>query len=146
MGIRLTHRRLSVAAAMSTLGDPRLGGVVLFAGRVRPDRVAKGRVYALLYEADAPLARRELERLARTVRRRFGARQVVLWHRLGTVPVGEVSVIVGAACDHRASAFGAARYLIEELKTSVPIWKTDRARPARRRRPLRPRRAGRSSG
>jgi len=105
VSVRLVRGRLSVAAAMRALGGEALGGVVLFAGRVRPDRSRAGRVVALDYETHAPLARRELGRLERAARRRFGARRTVLWHRVGRVPVGEVSVIVGAACGHRAAAF-----------------------------------------
>ena len=142
MSVRLSGRPLSSTAAMRTLEGPGLGGVVLFAGRVRPDRIGRGRVEALDYEAHLPPAREQLSALERTVRLRFGAERVVLWHRLGRVRVGEVSVLVGAACGHRAAAFEATRFLIEELKTSVPIWKTARARPVRRP-PPRPRpRAG----
>jgi len=146
MGVRLTRRPLLIAAAMKDLRGRHLGGVVLFAGRVRPDRSKDGRVTALDYEAHPAVARRELDRIERTARRRFAADRVVLWHRLGRVRVGEVSVIVGAACGHRGAAFDAARYLIEELKVTVPIWKTERGRPARRprRRPSLP--PGRSAG
>ena len=132
MSVRLTHARLSVASAMRVLEGPGLGGIAVFAGRVRPDRTGRSRVGALYYEAHRPLATRALEELERTARKRFGAKRVVLWHRLGVVPVDEVSVIVGAATGHRAPAFAAARYLIERLKAEVPIWKTDQARPARR--------------
>ncbi len=139
--VLLTARALSVEQAMRELSGPALGGVALFAGRVRPDRTRAGRVWALFYEAHEPLATRRLRELERTARRRFGAGRVVLWHRIGRLRVGEVAVIVGAACPHRDAAFEAARYLIEQLKVEVPIWKTDRARPARRRRP-RPSRPG----
>lgn len=146
MSVRLTTRPLSVAAAMRALEGPGLGGVVLFAGRVRPDRGRGGRVIALDYEAHGPLARARLAELERSVRARFGARRVVLWHRLGRVGVDEVSVIVGAACAHRARAFDAARFLIEDLKATVPIWKTDRARPGRRPRQRPARARARSAG
>ena len=143
VSVRLTRRPLSVAAAMRVLAGPGSGGVVVFAGRVRPDRTPAGRVTKLEYEADRPLARSALADLERTARRRFGAARVVLWHRLGPVPVDETSVIVGAATGHRAAAFAAARYLIERLKADVPIWKSAPARPARRRRSRPVRRAGR---
>ncbi|MGD0249923.1 MAG: molybdenum cofactor biosynthesis protein MoaE [Thermoplasmata archaeon] len=146
MSVRLTTRTLSVAGAMRALEGVGVGGVVLFAGRVRPDRTADGPVIALEYEAHGPPALARLRGLEREAHRRFGARRVVLWHRVGRLRVGEVSVIVGAACPHRAEAFAAARYLIEELKAVVPIWKTERARPARRPRPRPARRAARSSG
>lgn len=146
MTVRLTRRPLSVTAALASLAGRELGAVVVFAGRVRPDRVAGGRVTRLDYEVDVPIARRELGRLEAGARRRFGAQEVVLWHRLGPVRVGEISVVTGVACGHRAPAFAAARYLIEELKHSVPIWKTERARPSRRPRRPPSRRPARSSG
>ena len=135
MTVRLTARPLSVATAMRALEGPGSGGVVIFAGRVRPDRTRAGPVVALEYEAHGPPALARLRLLERAARRRFGARRIVLWHRVGRLRVGEVSVIVGTACAHRAEAFASARYLIEELKAVVPIWKTARARPARRPRP-----------
>ncbi|MGP8078626.1 MAG: molybdenum cofactor biosynthesis protein MoaE [Thermoplasmata archaeon] len=144
--IRLTSRPLSVAGAARELAGPGLGGIALFVGRVRPDTTRRGRVVALDYECDRGAARRRLGEIAAIARRRFRAERAILWHRIGPVPVDEASVIVGAACRHRAEAFAAARFLIEELKRSVPIWKAERARPARRprRRPRRP--AGRSAG
>ena len=89
MSVRLSRRRLSVAAAMRSLEGDDLGGVVVFVGRVRPDRTRRGRVIALEYESHRPVAVAALDELERTARRRFGLGAVVLWHRLGTVPVGE---------------------------------------------------------
>ncbi|HTP54201.1 MAG TPA: molybdenum cofactor biosynthesis protein MoaE [Thermoplasmata archaeon] len=146
MEVQLTTRPLSLAAAARALEAPGLGGVVLFAGRVRADRTARGAVEAIDYESDRALALRRLAAIAATARRRFGAERVVLWHRTGRVPADETSVIAGAACGHRAEAFAAARYLIEELKRSVPLWKTERVRSGRRPPRRRARRAGRSAG
>jgi len=143
MSVRLSPRRLSVTAAMHELEGDDLGGVVVFVGRVRPDRTRRGRVAALEYESHRPLALAALDELERTARRRFGLGGVVLWHRLGTVPVGEPSVIVGAAAGHRATAFAGARFLIEQLKARAPIWKRERARPVRRPRSRPGGRAGR---
>ncbi len=141
--MKLLARALSAAAAFRELEGPGLGGVVLFAGRVRPDRSGSGRVRALDYEVDRPVAIARLAAIEREVRRQFGAERTVLWHRVGRVRVGEVAVLTGAACGHRAEAFAAARQLLEQVKETVPIWKSERAPPARRPRP-RPRRpAGR---
>jgi len=144
--VRLSRAPLSYRAALAELEHPALGGLVVFAGRTRPDRIPHGHVEALDYDAHRGPALREMETLVAEARRRFGAERVVLWHRIGRVPVGGVSVIAGAACAHRAEAFAAARFLIDGLKASVPIWKTERARPGRRprRRPGRAR--GRSRG
>jgi molybdopterin synthase catalytic subunit len=90
-------------------------------------------VESLLYEAHAPLALSAFRNLERISRRRFGARRVVLWHRTGDVPIGAPSVIVGVAAGHRKAAFAAARFLIDRLKATAPIWKTDNLRPARQR-------------
>jgi len=135
MSVRITRKRLSYAAALRELQGPGQGGIVLFSGRVRPDRFSRGRVVALDYEAHQPLAEQALTALERRARSRYGATRVVLWHRVGKVPVDEASVFVGVATGHRAEAFTAARYLIEELKAKAPIWKTEITRPARRRRP-----------
>jgi molybdopterin synthase catalytic subunit len=146
MGVRLTSTRLSLAAAEAILASRPGGAVVLFAGRVRPDRRGGSTVVALDYEVDRVPALAQLRELERRTRRRFRASGLVLWHRVGRVAVGEVAVVVGAACSHRAAAFRAARYLIEELKRTVPIWKEERGRPARRPRSRRARQAGRSAG
>jgi molybdopterin synthase catalytic subunit len=138
VSIRLTRRSLSFAAAARELEGPGLGGVVLFAGRVRAERSTRTRVVALDYEVHEGPALEVMRELDRTARRTFGAERTVLWHRVGRVRAGEVSVIVGAACGHRAPAFAAARFLIDELKGTVPIWKEERAR-SERRPPRRPR-------
>jgi len=134
VSVRLTRAPLSVAAAMRSLAGDELGGVVVFVGRVRPDSSPRGPVVALDYEAHRVLAVNSLLELERSARRRYGVGKVVLWHRLGSVPVGEPSVLIGVAAGHREAAFAAARFLIERLKRKVPIWKVDRARPARPRR------------
>ncbi len=146
MSVRITEARLDPAAAYRELEVPGAGGVTVFVGRVRPDRGPRGTVTALDYEADTALAYEVLGRLGATAATRWGATATVLWHRTGRLPVGAVSVIVGAAAPHRSEAFAAARYLIEELKRRAPIWKTERARPGRP--PRRPpgRRRGRSTG
>jgi len=141
MSVRLTRSPLSVVAAFRFLSGDELGGVVVFVGRVRPDPMPRGHVSALEYEAHRQPALDALSELERQARRRFGAGKVVLWHRLGRIPVGEASVVVGVATGHRAPAFAAARFLIERLKREVPIWKLDRARPAH---PPRSRRRGRA--
>jgi molybdopterin synthase catalytic subunit len=141
VSVRLTSNRLSVAAAFRELERAGVGGIAVFAGRVRPDRRSGSRVVALDYETHEGPAMDGLRALERTARTRFGLAGAVLWHRVGRVRVGEVSVIVGAASGHRAPAFRAARFLIDRLKETVPIWKTERAGGATRR----SRRSGRQS-
>lgn len=94
-------------------------------GRVRPDRERNRRVIALDYEAHRAPAEAALTELARSARSRFRVREVVLWHRVGRLPVGEASVLVGAGAPHRAEAFAAASWLITELKKRIPLWKRE---------------------
>jgi molybdopterin synthase catalytic subunit len=133
VSIRLSRRALSLAAAARELERPGLGGVVLFAGRVRPEGRGPRRVVALDYEVHEAPALRDLSALDRAVRQEFGVGATVLWHRIGRVRSGEIAVIVGAAAAHRAPAFAAARVLIDQLKATVPIWKTERTADAGRR-------------
>jgi molybdopterin synthase catalytic subunit len=146
LSVRLARRPIPFAAVGSRLTRGGGGGIVVFAGVVRPDRVGSARVVALDYEVDPVPARRALERLERTARRRFGATEVRLVHRLGRVRVGEIAVLVAVACPHRAKAFDAAEWLIDQLKATVPIWKEVRARRAHRPRRPRARSGGRSAG
>ncbi len=146
MSSRLSARPFSLVSAFRELGDPTLGGVVVFAGRVRADPTPAGTVTALVYEAHRGPALQALRALEADARRRFGAGRTVAWHRVGSVRVGEIAVVVGAACGHRSEAFAATRFLIDQLKRTVPVWKEVRARSSRPPRPRRSRRLGRSSG
>jgi molybdopterin synthase catalytic subunit len=125
MSVRIDRRRLSVAQAYAELEDAMSGGVVLFLGRVRPDPSGRGRVRALTYETHHDLALKTFRDLEAIARARFGARRVVIWHRVDEVAVGSPSVIVGVSAPHRAAAFAAARYLIDRLKKTAPIWKRE---------------------
>ena len=106
------------------LTDERAGGTCLFVGKTRRWTRDK-ETQALLYETYEPMASAELSGMAKSVLTRWGAVRVVLLHRTGEVPVAHPSVIVGTACPHRAEAFEATRFLIDTLKETVPIWKTD---------------------
>ena len=79
----------------------------------------------LAYEAHESMARKEMQRLAEEAGERYDLLRVAMIHRIGIVPVSEASVIIGVASAHRAPAFEASRWLIDELKVSVPIWKQE---------------------
>ncbi len=108
------------------MGDALLGGIVTFEGATRRDmNKEEGCVVRLDYEAYDTMARVELARLANEVKTRWSVGRVAVVHRIGSVPVGEVSVMIAVACGHRAEAFEACRWLIDTLKKDVPIWKKD---------------------
>ena len=98
------------------------GAVVEFFGVVRGREGGKP-ITALAYEAYRAMAQKELERIAEEVAKRGLCHELVLIHRLGTVPVGEPSLYVRVRAERRGSAFRIAEELIQRLKADVPIWK-----------------------
>lgn len=120
----LSAAPLDLAALRATLADLHCGGYAAFEGWVR-DHNEGQRVLRLEYEAFAPLAQREGERVLAEARARFGVQGVVCAHRVGLLELGEVAVFVAAAAAHRDEAFRACRYVIDEVKHRLPIWKKE---------------------
>jgi len=108
-----------------SLDDASCGGFVCFEGRVR-DYNEGHSVVSLEYEAFEPLALKEGERILGEARERFGIERVLCVHRVGALSVGDVAVWVGVNARHRGEAFAACRYIIDEVKHRVPIWKKER--------------------
>ena len=101
------------------------GGFVTFVGIVR-GRGDDGRaVRGLSYEAYEPLAHAAFEEIASEARERFGDVRIAIVHRIGDLLVGEIAVAVAAAAAHRAEAFAACAYAVDELKRRAPIWKKE---------------------
>jgi molybdopterin synthase catalytic subunit len=100
--------------------------VVLFSGDVRDSSPGRTGVSSLTYEAYEEEVGPRLAAIAADARRRWpDLGRIVLLHRTGTLAVGESSVVVVASAPHRAEAFDAARYCIDTLKHTVPIWKLE---------------------
>jgi molybdopterin synthase catalytic subunit len=100
------------------------GAVSLFLGTTRNTSGGR-RVLHLEYEAYVPMAEREMERIVADAIGRFGVTRVAIVHRVGRVEIGEASVAIAVAAPHRAAAIEACRFVIDTLKTSVPIWKRE---------------------
>ena len=121
---------LDTAGAERRVGHPSCGAVVLFVGTAR-DRNRERDVVRLDYEAFPAMAESEMERVFADCRARLGsdaterALRMLVLHRTGTVAIGEAAVVVAVASPHRDAAFQAARFLIDELKARVPIWKRE---------------------
>jgi molybdopterin synthase catalytic subunit len=122
MAIRETE--LSVDEVRTAIADPAAGGEVLFVGTVRDNDADRG-VTALSYTAH-PSAEADLRRIAEDIVAKYDVIAVAAVHRVGDLAVGDLAVVVGVACAHRAEAFHACHALIDELKASVPIWKHQR--------------------
>jgi molybdopterin synthase catalytic subunit len=123
--IAVRDAALSVDEVRDAIADPAAGGEVLFIGAVRDNDGGHG-VTSLSYSAH-PSAEAELRRVAESiVAKHPDAIGVAAVHRIGDLSVGDLAVVVGVSCAHRAEAFHACHALIDELKTSVPIWKHQR--------------------
>jgi molybdopterin synthase catalytic subunit len=101
-----------------------VGGFVSFEGRVRR-RNNKREVSSLEYEAYGELAEKEGARIIAEARGKFALLSAACVHRVGHLQVGELAVWVGVTAEHRADAFAACRYIIDEVKARVPIWKKE---------------------
>lgn len=121
---RFSRSALDVAALRATLADPACGGYAAFEGWVR-DHNEGQRVQHLEYEAYEALAVREAERIVAEAVTRFGIAHAACAHRTGDLAVGELAVWVGVSAPHRDEAFRACRYIIDEIKHRLPIWKKE---------------------
>jgi molybdopterin synthase catalytic subunit len=120
----LSGAPLDTQALRAALDAPRVGGVVVFEGLVRDHQDGRA-VRALAYQAYAELARREGALIVAEARERFAVEHLRCAHRTGELAIGDVAVWVGAAAAHRDAAFAACRYVIDEVKRRVPIWKKE---------------------
>jgi molybdopterin synthase catalytic subunit len=123
--IAIRDTALSVDEVRTAIADPAAGGEVLFIGTVRDHDNGSG-VTGLSYSAH-PSAQAELHKVAGSLAAKYpDALAVAAVHRVGDLAIGDIAVIVGVACAHRAEAFHACHALIDELKATVPVWKHQR--------------------
>jgi molybdopterin synthase catalytic subunit len=117
----LVMQRLSVEALLAEVQGPERGGTCAFLGTVRTDDDVTG----IEYSAYDDMALAEITRILDEAQERWPDARVTLRHRLGLIPVGEASIAIAAAAPHRDEAFAACRYVIEEVKKRLPIWKKE---------------------
>jgi molybdopterin synthase catalytic subunit len=124
--VALKSTALDVGSAIGAAGDGGSGAIAVFLGITRSDVNAEGReLIALDYEAYGEMAEGQMRQLVVEARNRWPVGRVVLEHRIGIVKVGEPSVLVVVWTPHRAEAFEACRFLIDQLKAQVTIWKKE---------------------
>lgn len=124
MRVAIVERVIDAAALLNQVASDTNGAAVLFVGTVRD--VNGGRpVTALDYRAYSSMAETELSAIAMEAEARWTPATIVCEHRVGSLALGDVSVAIVAAHPHRGAAFDACRYVIEELKKRVPIWKRE---------------------
>lgn len=123
--VRLSSEPLDAGALMAEVGRSDAGATVVFTGSARDHSEGKLGVTQLDYDAYQEHVEASLKAIAIEAAERWPVLSVVVEHRVGSVAVGEPSVVVAVASAHRREAFEAARYVIEELKTRAPIWKRE---------------------
>ncbi len=124
MVFSFSHEPLDTATLQRELRDDRCGGFAAFEGWVRNHNEGHA-VTRLEYEAFAELAEKEGARIVRAAIEKFGVQRAACVHRIGSLGIGEVAVWVGVSAAHRDEAFRACRFIIDEVKHRVPIWKKE---------------------
>jgi molybdopterin synthase catalytic subunit len=112
---------LNVAEATAFVTAPAAGGIDIFLGTTR----SEGNLIALYYQAYESMARKQLADLAFRAGAQWPVIRLAILHRLGRVSVGEASVLIAVSTPHRAEAFECCRWIIDELKKEVTIWKQE---------------------
>jgi molybdopterin synthase catalytic subunit len=121
----LSDTPFDTATLRAELLDDRVGGFASFEGWVRNHNAARA-VLGLRYEAYSALAESEGEKIMAEAAERFAIIDARCIHRIGDLAIGELAVWVGVTSAHRDAAFAACRYVIDEVKARVPIWKHER--------------------
>lgn len=122
--IHISPTTLDIPACINWIMTPESGGIDVFIGTVRNATSGK-KVLRLEFEAYEPMALAEMEKIAADASNGWPLQRLLIHHRTGTLAVGEVAVVIAIAAAHRAAAFDACRYAIDQLKISVPIWKKE---------------------
>ena len=124
----ITFAPLSIEEIYAKSDDPGNGAIVVMSGMVRNETDGKP-VVSLEYQAYEPMALRVFYQIAADIRSSWpDVKRVVIYHRIGRLQVGEISVLVAVGCPHRSEAFDACRYAIDTLKHNAPIWKKEYSR------------------
>ena len=122
--VNLSRNPIDINEAYQFLQIPTAGGIAIFVGTTRKWTDEQETV-SLTYESYEAMALKEMHALLDIATDRWPIHRACLFHRLGNVPLTEASVLVGVATPHRPEAFQACRFLIDQLKIQVPIWKQE---------------------
>lgn len=122
--VQILNTRLDVKACQEWVTAPGAGGINLFVGTVRNQTKGK-RVVKLDFEAYIPMALSEMRKIAERAKAQWNAEKVLIHHRIGSLSIEEIAVIIAVATPHRKASFEASAYAIDTLKETVPIWKKE---------------------
>lgn len=120
----LVREPIDPTEVLARVGAPEDGAVLLFLGTVR-NHAGGESVDGVTYEAYERMAAPVLAEIAGEAAERLGTERVAVVHRVGELQVGDVSVAIAVSSPHRAQAYDASRYVIEEIKRRLPVWKKE---------------------
>lgn len=123
--VSITYQPLEPLLTLSHVRSPSAGAIVLFAGTTR-DTFDTRAVADLTYQSYTPRALQTLHTIATTLKLKHSLTAVAIVHRLGTVPIGEESILIAVSSPHRAEAWRAGEECLEEVKARAEIWKLER--------------------
>jgi molybdopterin synthase catalytic subunit len=123
-GFSVSAHAIDLAEFRASLADPACGACVVFEGWVRNHNEGRA-VLRLAYEVYEPLALKEGDAILREAMQRFEIGRAIAIHRQGELALSEPAVVVGVSSPHRDAAFKACRYIIDEVKHRLPIWKKE---------------------
>lgn len=115
---------IDVEGLLANVKDDSAGASILFLGTVRNHNEGYD-VYGIYYEAYIRMAEDAMSKIEAETIKRWNLKKFAAVHRIGNLKIGEVSVAIAVSSEHRAEAFEAARYAIDQIKTEVPIWKKE---------------------
>lgn len=122
--IQLLETPLDAGKCAGWVACAEAGGTVVFIGTVR-NRTQGREVVRLEFEAYAPMAVKEMQKIAEAAKERWNALRIAIHHRIGILDIGEAPVVIAVSTPHRQAAFEACQYCIDTLKQTVPIWKKE---------------------
>jgi molybdopterin synthase catalytic subunit len=122
--IRVTKNDFSVEEELRHLKNPSVGGIVTFVGVVRAESEER-LVDSMEIEVYPEMAEKQLQIIRGEAIKKFSVEEILIVHRYGDLIVGDNIVLIAVSAGHRDSAFDACRYVIDELKKRVPIWKRE---------------------
>ncbi|XP_022649598.1 molybdopterin synthase catalytic subunit-like [Varroa jacobsoni] len=123
--VKLTRDSLDISEGLAQVTAVDCGAVSMFLGTTRSDVIDGDIVSSLIYEAYDAMALKEMQKLCEEVRNTYSIKHIVLLHRLGRIPVKEASVMIVCSGRHRQDTLRSTEWLINKLKSRVPIWKRE---------------------
>ncbi len=122
--ITLSDQPIDVNHITQLASSPEAGAVNVFIGTVRANTQSK-KVIRLDYEAYEPMAVSQINKICELAKLKWPIKKIAVSHRVGTLTVGEIAVVVAVSTPHRKESFEACQFIIDSLKQTVPIWKKE---------------------